>query len=402
MPDHRMSAVAFLLLLLLASVHAVHGEEPPSSPDNTVQHGVFPVWMAGVHLTGTFETDFAWTEKSDVTDRRSGAASDLFISTVALGAGVDVTDWLTGNLVFLADDLGTADETGVNVDEATLTFRKENFPFSLAVGKRVQPFGVFENHLVADPMTQDAYETNRPGVTLTYSGPMDIALSATGYRGEEMMTHLFESKLFDAEAVARVDRPEADEVSSYVLSASAMPMGGPLTVFGAFLSEPGAGDRNHTVSVGVHYEPNGLKGFRADGEYMKAVGREKYAGFDREFKEGVVSMTVAYEFVLRKREVIGGSLFAARKAHIVAEPLEIAARYEHFDDDGMADASQTFSVKDRYGAGARYSFFQNPASGLAVYLGGEYRHTSFRVHPSQAASRADSNEEFFARLGLTF
>jgi len=402
MSDHGMSSVAVLLLLLLTPVHAAHGEASPSPPGNTAQHAGLPAWMGGVHLTGTFEADFAWKEKSDVADRRSGAASDLFISTVALGVGVDATDWLTGNLVFLAEDLGAADDTGVKVDEVTMTFRKENSPFSLVVGKRGQPFGVFENHLVADPMTQDAYETNRPGVTAKFSGPMDLDLSATVYMGEEMMTHLFESELFDAEAIARVDRPEADEVSSYILSASVKPMGGPLTVFGSFLSEPGAGDRNHTASVGVHYEPDGLKGFRADGEYMKAVGREKYAGFDRGFKEGVLSMTVAYEFVLREREVIGGSLFAAKKAHIVAEPLEIAVRYEHFDDDGMADASQTSSVKDRYGAGTRYSFFQDPASGLAVYLGGEYRHTSFRVHPSQAASRADSNEEFFARLGLTF
>ncbi len=402
MPDRGGRKVWVSLFLLLAPVSAALGRESSPPPAAPASRTGSPAWLERVHLGGTFEADFAWTDKADPADRNSGSSSDLFVSTVELGAGVDVTDWLTGNLVLLAEDLGTDDETGVTVDEAAVTLHKKCGSFSLVAGKRVQPFGVFENHLVADPMTQDAYETNRPGVTVEYEGPMGLGLSATVYGGEEMMTHLFESELFDTESITRAENPASDDVSSYILAASATPMGGHFTLFGAFLSEPGAGDRNDTVSVGVHFETDGLAGFRADGEYMKAVGRERYEGFDRAFKEGVLSLTAAYEFVMRRREVIGGAFFADRIAHVLAEPLEIAVRYEQFDDDGMADSSQTSSVKDRYGAGARYSLFSDPESGLAAYLGGEYRHTEYRVHPSQKDSRADSTEEFFVRLGLVF
>lgn len=177
-----------------------------------------------------------------------------------LGVRFDVMDWLADNIVFLAEDLGTEDETDLTVDDATLTFRKMDFPFSLVVGKRVQPFGVFENHLVSDPMTQDACETNRAGATTVFSGPMDLELSATACRGKEMMTHLFGSELFDAAAVARADHRPPDEADSYILAASLKPFGGPLTVFGSFLSEPGTGNRNSTASAGFHYEPEGMKG----------------------------------------------------------------------------------------------------------------------------------------------
>ncbi|MEW6721509.1 MAG: hypothetical protein AB1346_13765 [Thermodesulfobacteriota bacterium] len=402
MPDRGMKLLAVFLLLLVLPFQAARAAEAPAPSDNAAQGSLLPAWMERVHLSGTFEGDFAWAKKGDPADRTIGPASDLFIGTIELGVGVDVTDWLTGNVVLLAEDLGTEDETDLTVDEATLTFRKEDFPFSLVVGKRVQPFGVFENHLVSDPMTQDAYETNRVGATAVYSGPMDLDLSATAYKGEEMMTHLFESWLFDSEAVVRADHRPADEVNSYILSASFKPLGGPLTLFGSFLSEPGAGNRNDTASAGFHFEADGKRGFRVDTEYMKAVNREIYAGFDREFREGVFAVTVAYEFVMREREVIGGSLFEERKAHLVAEPMEIALRYEHFDDDGLAAASQTFSVKDRYSAGARYSFYEDPSGGLAAYIAGEYRHTEYRVHPAQAGTRIGSNDEIFARLGLTF
>jgi hypothetical protein len=387
MPDFWMTmaktaVAAALLFLPLSPALADQGGPVPAPKDNAVLQLAFPAWLGSIHLGGKFEADFEWKDKRDGADRESGAASDLFIGKAELGAEVDVVEWMKGKVVFLAEDLGTEDETDVGLDEATLAFGKEGVPFSLVVGKRVQPFGVFENRLVADPMTQDAYETNRTGVTAGISGPMDLALTATVYKGEEMMKRLFESGLFDAEAVTRAEHEEAEEVSSCILSATVKPLGGPVTFFGSFLSERGAGDRNDTVSAGIHFEPETFKGFRANGEYMKALSRERYEGFDREFREGVLSVTVAYE--------------------LPAQPLEIAARYEHFDDDGLADASRTSSVKQRYGAGARYSFYRNPDGVPDIFLAGEYRHTEYRVHSSQKTVRADSNEEFFARLGIAF
>lgn len=402
MPVCGKGAVAFILLLLLAPIVSVHAGEASAPSAKDAQHAAVPSWAERVRLSGILEADFEWMENGDAPDAGSGNSSDVFISTAELGVEVILAEGITGTIVLLAEDLGKADGDDASIDQATLTFHRENSPLSLVVGKRTQPFGAFENYLVADPMTQDAYETNRPGVTVAVTGPMGLECSATVYLGEEMMSHLFESDLFDTAAITRASDPPEDDPSSYILAVSVRPLGGPLTVFGSFLSEPGTNRRNNTAGVGVHFEAESLKGLRIGGEYMKAVDRERYAGFGQEFLEGVVSMTVAYEFVVRKRDVAGEALYEEKRARLLAGPIEIAARYEHFDDDGMADASQTFSVEDRYGAGGRYTIFRDPDRGLAVYLAGEYRHTDFRVHPSQEGILVASNEEVIARLGLTF
>ncbi len=358
-----------------------------------------PEWIKRIHLSGTLEGDFSWTEHSDVTDRDSGSSSDLFIGTMELGVEADFTDWIKGFVLFLAEDLGTADETDVTTDEATLTLQKDDVPFYLAFGKKAQPFGVYENHLLSDPMTQDAYETNRAGLTIGYAGPLDSDISLTVYKGEEQMDHLFESGLFDADTLSRKGE-ESDDVESFVLAASLTPVENYLTLFAAWLSEPGRGRRNNTVNAGISLVPPFIENMRIDGEYMKALNREEYDGVDREFKEGALSVSVAYQFVLREREVIGGGLFAERKAHIVSEPFEIAARYEHFDDDGMTDKAVAWSVEDRYSLGARYTFYNDWI--LTAYLSAEYRHSDYRVPSSLKGTMADGNDEFFARLGLSF
>jgi len=388
-------AVAMLSTMVLAAPAAAF------HPEEETAVGQLPAWTERVHLNGTLEGDFAWIDKSDAGDKESGSASDLLIGTLEMAVEVDFIDWLTGGVVFLAEDLGTEDETGVTVDEAAMAFGKEDIPYYLVVGKRAQPFGVFENHLITDPMTQDAYETNRVGVTAGYTGPLGLDLSATAYKGEEMMAHLFESELFDAETITRVADPAGDDVSSYIIASSLEPLEG-LLLFASLLSEPGSGDRNTTAGGGFSLDLDGDHGFRVDGEYIKSLDRELYAGFDRKFEEGVLSLSVAYEFVMREREVKGGALFAERKAHLVAEPLEIAVRYEHFDDDGLAEISQTWSAENRYSAGARYAFYQDAQSGLTAYAAAEYRHTDYRVHPDLVATRADANDEFFMRLGVAF
>lgn len=211
-------------------------------------------WAGRIHLTGAVEIDLGWVETSDPDDNGSDAASDLLISTVELGAEVEFTDWLTGGLLLLKEDIGTEDETGFELDEGMITLKKEDFPAYLAVGKRAQPFGVFESHLLNDPMTQDAYETNRPGVTVGVTGPMDLDISVTAYRGDEMMEHFFESELFfsdpDAGLGAVRVAGEADDVDSFIISASASPAED-LVVFAGYLSEPGRGKRNETLNLGA-------------------------------------------------------------------------------------------------------------------------------------------------------
>ncbi|NOY39965.1 MAG: LbtU family siderophore porin [Nitrospirae bacterium] len=354
-----------------------------------------------VVIEGAIEGEYRWMKHREVTARDSDSTSDLYLRTIELGIGVKLTDWIIASAVFnsewIGDDVNAGDEM-LTVDEAVITLQKEDAPFYIVAGKRTQPFGLFESHLITDPMTQDGYETKRAGITAGYAGPAGADLSLTVYKGEEQMNHLFESGLFDTEAVSRTDA--ADDVGSFIVSVYAEPVEEALTLFAGYLSEPGAERRNETLNLGFNLVLPFLENLRVDGEYMKAIKRERYTGADREFKEGVLSLSAAYEFVLRKREVIGGGLFEERRAHIISEPLEVSLRYEYFDDDGFADSLNAWSVKDRYSAGARYSFYNDEASGLNAFLSVEYRHTGLRV--DSPADMEEANDEIYARMGVNF
>jgi hypothetical protein len=384
---------------LIAAAFLVFSPYHALADEDGEQDAVLPEWAERVRLEGSLEGDFVWTRRSDIEDKNSDNMSDLFLSTVEVGVAVDFTDWITSEVLVSAEDVGTEDESGITVDEATITLQKDDVPLYLVLGKRTQPFGVFENHLVEDPMTEDAYETETVGVTAGYSGPWESEFSGTVYQGDEMMENFFDSELFDSESITRKDIPVDDDVSSFIVAALVTPLVEHITLFGSFVSEPGTDERNDTAAVGFNVT---FDGFVVDGEYMRAVNRERYAGLDREFKEGVVSVSAAYELVVREREVIGGALFAERKAHIVSEPFEIAVRYDYFDDDGLADAFQTWAVQYKYSAGARYAFYHDEESGLAAFIATEYRHTGYRVHQSQQDAVADDNDELFVRLGVTF
>ncbi|VAX32003.1 hypothetical protein MNBD_NITROSPIRAE03-1086 [hydrothermal vent metagenome] len=357
--------------------------------------------MSGrVTLEGAIEGEYRWMKHREVTALDSDSTSDLYLRTIELDIGVKLTDWIIATAVFnsewIGDDVNAGDEL-LTVDEAVITLRKEDFPFYIIAGKRTQPFGLFESHLITDPMTQDGYETKRAGLTAGYAGPAGTDLSLTVYKGEEQMHHLFESGLFDTEAVSRTDT--SDDVGSFIVSVSAEPVEA-LILFAGYLSEPGAERRNETLNLGFNFVLPFLENMRIDGEYMKAIKRERYTGADREFKEGVLSLAVAYEFVLRKREVIGGGLFEERQAHIVSEPMEVSLRYEYFDDDGFADSLNAWSVKNRYSAGARYSFYNDEASGLNASLSVEYRRTALRV--DSPVDMEKDNDEIYAGMGVNF
>ncbi len=367
-------------------------------PEAGEPQGASAIVADRVNLSGSIYGEYRWMNHRDTTDPDTGSTSDLYLRKIELGVEARLVDWITASAVFnsewIGDDVSQGDEK-VTVDEATVTLQDEDFPVYLVIGKRTQPFGIFENHMITDPMTQDAYETKRVGITAGYTGLKGLDLSLTVYKGEEQMDHLFESGLF--EDTLRRAGEDSDYAGSYIVSVSVEPIDS-LTVLGAYLSEPGRETRNQSMNAGVSYVPSFLDGFRLDAEYMKALNREKYDGINREYKEGVFSATLAYEFVVRERKSIGGGLFAARKAHLISEPLELALRYEYFDDDGMSNDLGIWTVKNRYSAGVRYSFFNDTETGFNAFIAGEYRHTELRIHEDMK----DSNDEVYLRLGVDF
>ncbi len=347
-----------------------------------------------VKVEGALEGEYRWMRHGGSS--AGDSASDLYLRSLELSTGIRLNEWISASSVLISewigDELNAGDEM-LTVDEAFITLQDEGFPLYIVTGKRTQPFGLFESHLITDPMTQDGYETKRVGLTAGLTGPAGTDLSVTVYKGEEQMNHLFESGLFDTESISRTGG-ETNDVGSFIVSASASPLEDTLTIFAAYLSEPGSGGRNETLNAGFNLVPPFLESLRLDAEYMKALRRERYDGAGREFREGVISVAAAYELILREREIIGGGLFEERRAHIVSEPLEVSLRYEYFDDGGLTADTGAWSVKYRFSTGARYSFYNDEPSGLIAFAAVEYRHTGTRA--------AGKNDEFYAKMGINF
>ncbi|MBW2107005.1 MAG: hypothetical protein JRI26_13560, partial [Deltaproteobacteria bacterium] len=108
-------------------------------------------------------------DDSDTGDNTvDDSKSDLDIGTVELGIEVAFHQYVTGNFILKGEDLDTDDDR-IFWDEATIAIQKEEFPIYFVGGKRGQPFGVFESHLINDPITQDCYEIVKPGATIGYA-----------------------------------------------------------------------------------------------------------------------------------------------------------------------------------------------------------------------------------------
>ena len=264
--------------------------------------------------------------------------------------------------------------------------RKEGVPLYLIAGKRTQHFGVFENHLVTDPMHQDAYETKSVGMSLGYNGPMGLDASISIYNGEEMMDHLFESGVFDSDSISRVSDPAGDDVSSYIINLAITPIAEHLSLSASYLSEPGNGKRNASISLAANYDCLFINGLNFNAEYITALEREKYQN---------VSSTVLKEGFKER-------IFSFSAAYRVVDPFEVALRYEHFDDDGLAVQTDTWSVKDRYSMGSTYTFYENWKTGESYNFSLEYHKIDYRLSNPVKAFMDYSNTELYMKLGLDF
>ena len=348
---------------------------------------------AAIGVTLRVEGEGRWRAHRDAGDKRSGSTSDLFLRRASVGVEARPLDFVTARLVLTSEWLGaqTTDQgqpvdEKVTVDEGTLTLRDDGFPVYGVFGFRTQPFGAFFPRLVTDPMTQDAYEVKKVGATLGWKpGPWDLALSATAYRGEEQMAHLFVSGLFDSASVLRSTdaglRAETDDVGSWILAATLSPLKD-LVAGAAFVSEPGDGRRNRTLTLWTGYT---LGRATAEVEFATALSRERYVlegsgeRLSRSFEETMVSLGLGYN---------------------LTKPLHVAARLERFWDGGLARAAEIWSAETRVSVGAGYTLYEQEETSARVLL--EYRLTGYRRGGAARAVAAPEQGEAFAKLQIGY
>lgn len=326
----------------------------------------------GENLTfsGAIELDYSYTDPRDTTIVNSDSTSDLDIGTVQLGVEAKFHEYVTGNFVLKGENLDN-DSSNVVWDEAIITIQKEGFPLYFVGGERGQPFGVFNSHLISDPVTKDCYEVARTGATLGFTPDLlGLDISATVYKGEVLVDKLSGAGY----GWARDPDPNpdlTDDVESYIFNVSLAPIEG-LNLSAYYDSEPGQGSRNETGGGMFEYQ---IGMFTFDAEYIAALNREKHVTDNKEYKESAWFGAIACQII---------------------DPLEIAARYEAFDDDKSGD--QDGHLENRYSIGANYTLFEKDDFVTTVMV--EYRRNNYE---NQAGTTVeDSVNEVFARLAIEF
>jgi hypothetical protein len=325
-----------------------------------------------ISLSGTIELDYSHADDRDISDNTiNDSTSDLDIGTVELGLAVGFHEYVRGSFILKGESLDS--DSTIFWDEAAITIQKQCFPLYFVGGKRTQPFGLFETHLISDPITQDCYEIAKTGATVGYTADIvGLDISATIYKGEELMTHLVGAE-YGFERDASPAYESTDDVCSYIGNISLLPMEG-LILSVYYDSEPGDGNRNQTAGATIHYQ---MGKFTLDAEYIAALSREKHFTDNKEYKESAWFVGAAFQ---------------------ASDPLEIAGRYESFDDDIPGD--QDGHLQDRYNIGFTYRLFEKDS--FVCNLMGEYRRSNFEVEPENPNGVDDGINEFFARLAVEF
>ena len=319
-------------------------------------------------FSGAIELDYSYKDNKDIAVNDS--TSDLDIGTVELGLEVAFHEYVTGNFILKGENLDSDDDR-VFWDEATITIQKEGLPLYFVGGKRGQPFGAFESHLINDPITQDCYEIVKTGATVGFATDY-LDISATLYKGEVLMTHLVDAG-YGFERDNSPGYEETDDVSSYILNITIFPIEA-LMLSAYYDSEPGDGNSNETAGGTIHFE---FQKITFDAEYIAAIQREKHFTDDREYNESAWFAAIAFQ---------------------VMDPFEIAARYEAFDDD--IDGDQDGHLDYRYSLGFTYTLFEK--DDFATSIMGEYRVSNFEVEPGNPNGVDDKLNELFLRLAIEF
>ena len=271
-----------------------------------------------VRLNGFIDINYEYLDLKDIDDKDSGSSSDLFMSSAALALRVFFNDWSKAKIVVDAEDVGKDGGSGkIRLDEAIGTLKIPPTPFYLIGGKTVMPFGVFEDRLIEGTLTEDVYEIDEWGAILGVAPDfygLDISFSI--YQTPNVIENL---QNFDTHEF-RPGRQNEDKFRSYAINITLEPLEEIFALQTFFDSEPGDGRRNRSIGGALSLN---LWKFSLDAEYIAALTREKGAN-DEENKESAAVIGLAFDLL---------------------DSLELATRYEVFDDDQNGNQDEVLEYR---------------------------------------------------------
>lgn len=323
-----------------------------------------------VRLNGAIEFNYEYLDVDDPADKAAGSSSDFFMSTAELALRVFFNEWSKAKVVVEAVDIGkTADEPQVLLDEAILTLQNSQIPMYIIAGKTVMPFGVFEDHLIEGTLAEDIYEIDDWGVTLGFNPDyygLDISFSI--YRDSQVIYNLQDYNTYEIDS-----EHQKDTFKSAIANVTFEPFEDILTLSVFYDTEPGTEKNNQAIGGAVTVD---YLDFTLDAEYITAIQRDKGEN-EKENKESVGIIGLAFDML---------------------ESLQLAARYEFFNDDNPGNQDEVLDY--RIIAGFNYSILDKIHYVEDAALSFEYRHSKFERE--QESEAADSQNMVQIQLTLEF
>lgn len=110
-------------------------------------------WTDHIEINGEIEV-----EARSSRDYADVDTSEVALATADLGIEAQLAEWCTGYMLFSWDE-------GVDVDEGYIRLgATEDYPLYLRAGLIYVPFGVYETHMISDPLTLEIGETREQGL----------------------------------------------------------------------------------------------------------------------------------------------------------------------------------------------------------------------------------------------
>ena len=120
-------------------------------------------WMQHIAISGVLEAEAGYVR----TDYKNPAdadtdETDAVLATMELCIDADLTDYVSGHMVFLWEE---DDTEPVDLDTGFITVSGgDKLPVYVNLGKMYLPFGMFESFMISDPLPLELAETRESAI----------------------------------------------------------------------------------------------------------------------------------------------------------------------------------------------------------------------------------------------
>lgn len=254
--------------------------------------------------------------------------TNIGVSEVGLGLAAAINDWTTLEAGFLYEHTHLGEREAAYgaeaafLETAALGFASPDGPWSLAVGRRFLPFGVFDTRMISDPLTLEVGETNEISWNLGWgSGAFQAAVF--GFNGDDGLGSAGAMAGYGGAVSFSSEREESAVALNLALTSD---FGYADNVLSA-LADAAAGEQSAGRVAGISAHGSWRYGaVTIIGEYVGAL--ESYATGEMEFAgRGATPaswmLEAAYDFVAAGMEATAAAGYQATREAVA---LELPAR----------------------------------------------------------------------------